>query len=302
MLTLAPPADALLAFKTHYHARLWRIRRPDGVVFRFTDHDKKIVFVGETYEPAGGIETSARRQQRGLRPVNYDGSGPITSDKITVEDLNKGLWRDAEVVEYLIDWRYPGAGYMRATRGSMSAARWDGEVFQVEVDSVAKRLVGKQGFVATRNCPWKLGQGAVTGIGCSVDVPTLTEYNVQIDTIHTQRLAFNISSSFVSTSRNRWRFGKFHWTVGNNAGFTQDILDFGQLSGRSVECLQPTPFDISISDRGDIEPGCDKIRPTCINEYNNLKDFRGLNFMPGSNRMLLRPQGSVKEVSNAPYR
>lgn len=300
MLRPLPPADALLSFSSHRQATLWRIRRTDGFVFLFTDHDRKILFDGETYLPSGGSDTTARRQQRGLNPVNYDANGAITSDAITNDDLHRGKWRDAEVTEMLIDWQYPDAGPIRSTKAWWVTPIWDGEKWSVQVEGMARWLQQKIGYVVTRNCRWRLGQGNVSGIGCTVGVPGLTSYNVPVGSINIQRLAFTITppTGLPTNSRNRWRFGRIIWTVGANAGFVCDILDYGQITATGVELVQPTPADILGSDQFDMEPGCDNIRATCIAEYNNIQEFGGLNFMPGSNAAVGQRRGYIQ--TNAP--
>lgn len=287
MLKLSAGAKAAIDVKSHSWATLWRMKRLDGVVFLFTDHDKRYPFNGETYLPAGGVDVSARRQQRGLNPTNVEGLGPITSDRITTIDLRKGLWRDASVTEYLVDWMYPAAGAIRTVRYWISDARWTGELWRTQLEGIARWLQARQGGLHTRNCRHDLGDGVITGIGCRVDVPTLTLYNVQMGAIIVQRLTFTAGTTVPTAhTRNRYRFGRILWTVGANKGVVQEIMDYKQLGTRIVECFFPAPFDYAATDRFDIEPGCDKIRPTCITEYNKLTDFDGFSFMPGTNGMV----------------
>lgn len=296
-MRLSAGAKALVDGRTLRQATLWRLKRTDGIVLRFTDHDKRIPFDGETYLPAGSIDISARRQQSGLNATNVEGFGPITSDKITTDDLRKGLWRDAEITEFLIDWMYPSAGFIRKVRYWMTETEWTGEVWRTQVEGIARWLLVRQGSLFTRNCRHQLGRGVISGIGCTADVPALTEYRFQISSVQTQRLTFTISSSFVSNTRDKWRFGRILWTEGANAGFVQEIMDFGQIGAKVVECFFPTPSDIQVTDRGDIEPGCDKIRPTCVSIFNNLKDFGGFPFMPGTNAILSKSRGTVRSFS-----
>lgn len=269
-------------------------RRSDRQVFRFTDHSTQIRFAGEDYEPSGGPETSATRMQDSLHAQNFEIEGAITSDKITVEDLRRGLWRDTEVKEFIIDWAYPAAGALKTSRYWITETEWDGEVWQASVEGGARWLEVTDGYLATRNCRWDLGGGFASGIGCRVNIALLTIRGVDVTTVTDARRVFTGGSQIpLADTRERYRFGRVIWVAGPNSGTSQEILDYDQLGTRVIELAEPTPADITSFDDFDLEPGCDKIRPTCITEYNKLEDFGGFPFMPGTNKLLLKPQAFI---------
>ena len=267
------------------------MRRPDFQVFKFTDHDVNITYQGEVYAPAGGVLPSATRHQGSLHATNFEVDGPITSDAITVDDLRKGLWRDTEVNEFIVDWLYPSAGAIKTSRYWITETEWDGEQWNASVEGGARWLRHKIGSVFTRNCRWKLGQGFISGIGCPADLDTLTKRDVTITAV-ASRTQFTTGTGYTPTTRERYRFGRVIWQTGPNAGTFQEIKDYGQVAARVIELFQPTPYEITTLHRFDLEPGCDKIRSTCINEYNLLTSFGGFPFMPGTNRLLLKPRGT----------
>lgn len=294
MLTPLAPADSLIESRTHRHAFLWRMVRPDQVVFHFTSADVTIKYEGELYEPAGGIDPTAERLQTDLSSSNREAAGPITSDKITADDLRKGIWRDTEVTERIIDWQYPAAGALKTSRYWLTEGEWTDEVFVFTIEGGARWLKGRQGHLFTRNCRHALGDGLTSGVGCRVDLDAFTIFGANISAV-ASRYQFT-AGSFVpgAHTRNRYRFGKVVWTAGDNDGLESEIKDYGQVGAKVIELFLPTPFPIQVSDTYDLVPGCDKIRSTCIDEYNQLTDFGGFPFMPGTNRMLAKPRSTAK--------
>lgn len=296
MLTVTDAAAALLETRAHRHAVLWRIVRSDSIVFRFTDHDVRITFESEPYDPAGGVEPTAHRLQGGLHAQNFEARGPITSDQITLEDLRRGLWRDAEITEYTVDWMYPSAGYVRKAKFWITETTWTGEHFEAQIEGLPRWLRVRRGGVFTRNCRWALGQGFISGIGCSVDVPGLTIRGAQVAAV-ASRFQFTANGTVpAGHSRNRYRFGRVIWISGQNEGFVQEVKDYGQVGARVIETFQPTPHDITTSDKFDLEPGCDKIQATCTTEYANFDEFGGFPDMPGTAALVKKLLGTTNPV------
>jgi hypothetical protein len=66
-------------------AAIWRITRKDGQQFFFTDHDRDIVFGGDTYRADAGFERTAVRSDAGFAVDNLDLVGVFAEGGI-VED------------------------------------------------------------------------------------------------------------------------------------------------------------------------------------------------------------------------
>lgn len=292
-LTPRPAADALIDLRAHHRAFLWRIVRTDANVYRFTDHDTPIKFSRtgtaadlETYVPAGALEATATRQEGKLQSNNFETRGAISSSAVTLDDLRKGLWRDAEITEYTVDWRYPYAGALRTARYWISETQWNGETWEAQLENASRWLRQRKGGVFTRPCRWELGEGFSSGIGCSVDVATLTVRAAAVDAV-ADRHQFTASTVVpASDTRERYRFGRVIWLDGNNEGVISEIKDYRQVASRVIELVLPTPFDIEVGDKFDLEPGCDKIRDTCVAEYSNIEEFGGFPYMEGAAGLL----------------
>ena len=85
----------------------WRLERQDGLRFGFTDHDRDIVFDGTTFEAAAGFTASEIRDGVGLSVDNLEVTSALTSQHLTEKDLYGGLYDDAHVEIFRVNWAAP---------------------------------------------------------------------------------------------------------------------------------------------------------------------------------------------------
>ena len=158
MKSISPALAAHLSGEVTTLACLWRIVRRDGVAFFFTDHDRDIVFEGDTYRAATGYSRSAIANEAGLAVDNLDVEGVFDSEQITEADLRAGLFDHAEVTILLVNWADPDQGGVILRRG------WFGEVqtaetgiFRTELRGLAQALSQRIGELYSPECRADLG-------------------------------------------------------------------------------------------------------------------------------------------------
>lgn len=87
--------------------RAWIVRRVDGMVLGFTDHDLELNVEGVTCHAASGMTAGALQTSTGLAVDNAEAQGALSHDAIRAEDIRAGLWDAAEVTTYLVNWQAP---------------------------------------------------------------------------------------------------------------------------------------------------------------------------------------------------
>ena len=85
-------------------ARAWMVRRADGMVLGFTDHDAVLTFEGVRFRPDHGMSARALVQATGLSVDNSEAEGALSDDAITEKDVLAGRWDGAEVRMWEVDW------------------------------------------------------------------------------------------------------------------------------------------------------------------------------------------------------
>ena len=279
---ISTPAESLLKDRqSHRLARCWDVLRVDGTRFRFTDHSHQLILAdGFTYVPTKGISASALRKQSALEENNVSVAGIVSSDVITYDDLAAGKFKEARIDEYTIDWLYPWVDPIHHQRFWLVETSWNGEDWEGQVSSLPFWLRHNFGDVATRNCRAELGDTK-----CKVDL-TLFQVSIEVSSVITPRQKF--VAALASTSDDYYAGGRILWLTGNQASLTSEVKAHVNAAD-SLELYLRTPFAIQVGDQGLLVPGCDFTRATCVSKFNNIVNFRGYPFMPGSDKAYQTP-------------
>lgn len=298
--SIEAPLSSLLELRAHRFATLWLITRTDGTTFALTDHDSTIEFQGRTFSPTGAVSLSARRKEAGLAPQNVSFRGAISSSLITTEDLEFGRYEEAQIDEYLVDWNVPWAsndgtiesGFLHS-RYWIVDVRFNGEVWEANVEGLPRWLRPRVGWLHSRTCRHQLGDGLATGVGCTVDVDSLTVYNATVATV-TDRRNFGGSATFFNfppyTTDQYFQVGSVRWRTGDNVGHLSTVRNYQATPTVEFELDLPTPRAIQVADKFDAVPGCDGAFSTCRDVHDNVVDFGGDPFMPGTNAVVADPR------------
>src|SRR5690606_20929162 len=76
---------------------VWLLRRADGVVAGFTDHDRDLAIDGVECRASSGWTGGAAESGVGLTPGTAVVAGVLDDDRITADELGQGLFDHAEV-------------------------------------------------------------------------------------------------------------------------------------------------------------------------------------------------------------
>lgn len=287
-VVVQPAASSLANDRKHRWAKLWEIRRKDGVILRFTDHSSGITFEGNFFTPAGGFSPSATRGRDSLRGQDFEAAGMITSDAITEEDLRAGRYRGAQVYEYLADWLYPLAGAFRVQRYIVSRTRFTGQAWNAECGGLTEMLRATIGTVYGETCRNVLGDEL-----CRVDMAPLTVRNAVVTIVTGEKdfraAEFGFATAFSSEfAQSYFEHGVLTWIAGNNSGFKSIVNTDAPVSTTvwAFSLFVEPPFEIQPGDTFDVQPGCRRTKGDCKNKFNNINQFAGYGVeMPGNDKL-----------------
>ena len=200
MKAFSPALAAHLAGGVTTLANCWRIVRADGVVLGFTDHDRAIAFGDVAHEPASGLTASEAVAHAGLQVGGLEIAGAFASERITEADLEAGLYDNARVETWLVNWAAPGERHLMRV-GSIGEVKREGGAFTAEVRSLAHALDQERGRIFGATCDADLGD-ARCGIDLGDDAFTATAVVAATD-------GFGVVEALVSGERPtgflRWR-------------------------------------------------------------------------------------------------
>ncbi|WP_420338222.1 DUF2163 domain-containing protein [Roseibium sp.] len=282
MKTLPPDLAVHLAGRTTTLATCWIITRSDGVRLGFTDHDRALSVEGVVCQPQNGLSPSAMSDGPEFATGGGDVSGTLESTALSETDLEAGLWDNAEVRVFLVNWQTPSdhALLRRALIGEVGRA---GSIFRAELRGLAHLLESRQGRVFARICDADLGDSR-----CKVDL-TNPAYQATATVTAAQREWLRVSG--LGSYSNGWfSRGRVKVLTGPLAGFASEIASHRQEETSSVLSLfQPAPEALAPGTQIEVRAGCSKDLDTCRTKFANHLNYQGFPHMPGSDFALSYP-------------
>ncbi len=145
----------LQAGVTHM-CHVWRLTRSDGLILGFTDHDRVLDFQGLFCPPSSGFIPSETEIRTGLVAATGAGIGVLDDERLSVEDIQAGLFDQAKIEIFRVNWQ-DSEQYVPLYTGWLGDMRWSGQRFEVEWRGPAHGLSRSTGRVFSRLCDAELG-------------------------------------------------------------------------------------------------------------------------------------------------
>jgi len=253
----------------------WVVRRQDGEVLGFTDHDVDVVADGVTCLSTTGITTSTFAQSLGLSIDDLEIEGVIDDDSITEVDIRGGLYDGASVDLYIVNWDDTDEFLHLASGEFGELVETDGGGFQTEFLSRVVTLNQPSGRVYQRTCDTVLGSEA-----CTVD---LTDPSYRTDTTVVVVVDDRMTVASLSGFDDDWfTLGKIITEDGQEIGIRRHVgttLDLWRSPDVTIEPTTPVT----------VIAGCKQDVNTCREKFDNVLNFQGFNLIPGNDRLTAYP-------------
>lgn len=142
----------------------WLLKRIDGVVAGFTDHDRDLEVDGVVCRASSGWTRGAAESAVGLTPGAAVVGGVLDDAAITEADIAAGLLDRAEVALWRVDWRRPDLK-ARIWVVRLARVRREGGSFTADLEGPLAALERVIGRTYGRDCDAQLGDAR-----CTVDL------------------------------------------------------------------------------------------------------------------------------------
>lgn len=254
----------------------WRLVRTDGVVQGFTDHDRDVTFDGTMFEAATGMNASEIRESVGLSVDNLEVTSAVTSDRLAEADLAAGIYDDAAVEIFRVNWAAP-AQRVLMRKGNLGEVKRSGIVFAAEVRGLAHRLAEPKGRLFQYGCDAVLGDGR-----CGIDMNASTVRGT--GTLVTVLSPRRFTASGLSSYADAWfTHGLLTFTSGAANGQAIEVKAHAKAgSVVTLEIWSRARLPLTPGQTFTITAGCDKSVKTCQAKFANVANFRGFPDMPGN--------------------
>ncbi|MDD9910847.1 MAG: DUF2163 domain-containing protein [Ahrensia sp.] len=252
----------------------WIVRRSDGVVLGFTDHDRNLSIEGVACEAASGFRPTAAVSELGLSSDNQDIEGAFSSVSIASKDVNAGLYDGARVDVWLVNWAQPDQRHHMRT-AIIGEVTQEDESFRAELRGLTSLLEQKLGRTYSRRCDAVLGDGR-----CGVDLSSSVFHGSGAVSQVKGRLDFTCSG--LTAFPSGWfTHGNLTWTSGDNIGLSVELAA-SNGANTQLTLWKALPHLPQIGDAFHVTAGCDKSFTICKAKFGNHLNFRGFPHMPGS--------------------
>jgi uncharacterized phage protein (TIGR02218 family) len=287
MRTINPELQARLDSGATRLCRCWLVRRRDGKVFGFTDHDSDLAFDGVAFRAMSGMDASVLQSATGLSVDNAQAMGALTSAAISEDDIRAGRYDHAEIWHWLVDWERPDLRVLMF-RGSFGEIRRADGAFEVELRGLAEALNAPVGRSILRTCDRSLGDAK-----CQFDVGQ-AGFQGEGEVLEGAVGATLVASGLTGFAHGWFASGMLTWLTGDNAGET-GALKADVLGGaaRRLTLWQTPGRPVATGDRFRVVAGCDKRAETCRQKFDNLLNFRGFPDIPGDDWVTAYPTGGA---------
>jgi uncharacterized phage protein (TIGR02218 family) len=258
----------------------WRLRRNDGAVFGFTDHDRPLTFDGTTFEPESGFTASEIRSGSDLSVDAQEAEGVLTSTTITETDILDGRWDNATVEIWRVNWADTSSRAL-LRRGAIGQVRRGRLQFVAEMRSLAHVLGQTIGRTFQASCDAALGDAR-----CGVDLndPAFKASGTVVALTGDRGFAVSGLSGFAD---GWFSLGTLQWLTGANIGRKAEVLGHAISGADVVITLLEAPVRlIEVGNTFDIFAGCDKRFETCQSKFTNAVNFRGFPHIPGQDTII----------------
>lgn len=288
MSGLDPALGTHLAQGVTTICRCWALRRRDGAVMGFTDHDRMLVFDGIAFRADTGLSALALQQTTGLAVDNTEAMGALSDAAIREDEIEAGRYDGAEVRAWLVNWQDVAARQL-VFRGTLGEIRRAGRAFEAELRGLTDALNVPLGRVYQKGCSAILGDDA-----CGFDL--------RASGFFAERPAEEVSGTRVFRFAGMGGFaeGWFRHGVltvlGGAAQGLQGLIKRDQTEDglRVIELWHPLRAVILRGDDLRLEAGCDKRMQTCRMKFDNLLNFQGFPDIPGDDWTITDPARSPR--------
>ena len=266
-------------------ATCWSITRPDGIIFRFTDHDSDVTILEGVYEAAASMAGSDLKRDRTLAVDNMEAVVFLDSESISAEDLSAGLFDDSSIEMFLVNWEDISQGVLWVLKGwKLGHVETRDESATVELRGLTQMLSHQICDLYSETCRAEFGDERC---GVDTNAPNMRQSGMVDSAENRQR--FVVSSPGLSDEDGDLVGALLTWTNADslNYGLSCEIRSV-DLGKEEITLLFPMPYDIaagSLGDEFEIVRSCDKRFSTCHGTFNNGINMRAEPWIPPSGKV-----------------
>lgn len=265
--------DGVIGREATTLATCFRFQLNDGRILGFTTLDRDVVFIEEPQliYKTSSISKTAFSASNSMSVDNIDGDLIIDNDMINVKDLEHGVYDNASIRVFRFNYMITPRSLNdidKIVEGVVGEVSRSKNQYNCEFRSKTQFLQNKVVEKASPICPYILGDS-----NCTKDLTNFTFLTTITEVINNTTFKINLTKD-----NNFFSYGKVTYLTGQSANTSSDI---NYNVGNEIHIQVPTNYSFAVGDEIRIIAGCDKTVNSCVNKFNNVINFGGLQFIQG---------------------
>ncbi len=165
----------------------WRATLRNGTIIGFTDHTRNITFGGQLYKASSGYTPTSIESSCMLNVDNLEVEGIINGVDVTEGDLLAGLWDEAKVLIFWLNWNDLTMGAAHMKSGTVGQIVIKDTSFVAEVRGLTQAYATVIGDLTSSLCRARFGDAR-----CGVDLAAYT-FTASVDSVDGNRVISSAS-------------------------------------------------------------------------------------------------------------
>lgn len=277
--TLSSALLAHLNTDTYTLGTCWKLTRSDGMVLGFTSHTADLTFGGVLYRSKTGVAPTTIRSTLGTGIDNLDVLAVFDDDAITEADLNAGLYREAKIEVFIVNYADLSQGQITLIRGTIGETVGASGAFTAELPSNIQRAQQLVCELTSSTCRAELGDARCLYAG-TIDFTPFT-----ITSVASSR---SFAATGVTQADDFFSSGTILWLTGANAGIRSEIKRHLH-SGGSIELQIGMARTVAVGDTFSLRRGCNGTFAQC-QAFGNAVHFQAEPHIVGRDKMMAQPK------------
>lgn len=263
----------------------WKVTRRDGTVLGFTDHDEDLTFDGIVFAAATGFIGTESLKRLGLSVDNTEVHAALKAELITEQDLANGLYDNAAVEVYLVNWAAIEQRLI-LRKGNIGEVRRGDLAFMAEIRGLAHHLQQPEGRLYQSSCDAVLGDAR-----CGIDLESAA-YKATGIVLAVAELHEFTASGLEAFASNWFQHGRLTWLSGANSGAVFELRSQRAEGGGThrLTLWRQLAEAALPGDSFTITAGCDRKFSTCREKFSNAGNFRGFPHIPSNDYLIAGPK------------
>lgn len=275
MKKLSTTLQELLESDTINFVKCYKFTLKNGTLRGFTDFSENIFYDGLNYESNTIFKSEKIINNVIINKKENTIYGCIDKD-FTENDIRSNKFINAKLEIFLIHYLHTSAGSINIFTGYIKSIDIYDNIFVAKVVNILEHINNKITETYSELCRCSFCDSR-----CTLNKNNYKTSGTVNSTINCKNFS-TTTESILNKSNGYYNNGIIEFTSGLNNGCQNEIKYY---SDGNFILKYPMPSQISINDTFNAYKNCDKHFKTCIETYNNAKNFRGEPNLPRSEKI-----------------